>query len=90
MEKLSLDNLENVAGGQYDHDGPTVKATVIKATKIYSSMDVKNATVIRSVNPGDTVTIYRDFEMRMDGYDWRIVKREPEHANAHIDGYCLG
>ena len=89
MEKMNLDNLEIVAGGQYDPNGPTLKATVKKTTQIYSSRDVKNATIIKYVHPGDTVIIYRDFAMRMDGYDWRIVKREPEHKNAYIDGYCL-
>ena len=88
MEKLNLDNLENVAGGQYDHDGPTITAKVIKATYIYSSMNV-NSAIIRAVMPGDTVTIYRDPVMYMDGVCWRIVKREPENKNACIDGNCL-
>ncbi|MDO5134038.1 MAG: hypothetical protein Q4D81_13825 [Eubacteriales bacterium] len=88
MEKLNLDNLDNVAGGQYDHDGPTITAKVIKATNIYSSMNV-NSAIIRAVAPGDKVTIYRDPAMHMDGFNWRIVKREPANNNAYIDGNCL-
>lgn len=70
--KLSLNDLDNVAGGEYDPDVTYLDAQVIRSGNLYSLYNIREA--VGQIQAGQKVFLHPDFLYYIDGVELCIVK----------------